>query len=225
MAATTREKIVDTARQLFNRLHYGHVTTAMLAEAVGISEGNLWYHFKTKRDLLEAITERFLERNAARLGIRPDGKDVIASYVRYLEALAGELRDFRFLYRDQADCGAHTDALEERLPDIYRQSLENFCDFFRAMRDHGLLDVGEDEIEDLAINSIIIIRYQLEYLRESGQADTEGSGAVSRGIRQHLTLLSYRLNPAANTELQGRIGALASTGLKNRDACVMKVET
>ncbi|MEQ8558268.1 MAG: TetR/AcrR family transcriptional regulator [Henriciella sp.] len=222
MAVRTRDRIVDTARRLFNRLHYANVTTAMLAEAVGISEGNLWYHFKTKRDLLEAITEDFLERADMRLSLMPDAGDVLGSYVHYLDVLAAELRDFRFMYRDQVDYGAHSDALEAQLPEIYTRSVENLSAYFRAMQDAGLLDMPDEEVHDLAVNAIIILRYQLEYLRESGQADTEGSGAVSRGIRQHLTLFSHRLTPAANTELQGRIGALAKHGLKNRDACVMK---
>ena len=221
MAAGTREKIVETARQLFNRLHYANVTTAMLAEAAGIAEGNLWYHFKTKRDLLEAITGLFLQRADARLAMLPDPEDVLGSYVHYLEVLADELRDFRFMYRDQVDYGAHTDALEARLPDIYARSIGNFCAFFRAMTDAELLEIADDEIEDLAVNAIIIVRYKLEYLRESGQAETEGSGAVARGIHQHLTLFSHRLTQSAKSELERRIGALSARGLKNRDACVM----
>ncbi|GGB71179.1 TetR/AcrR family transcriptional regulator [Henriciella pelagia] len=224
MAAGTRERIVETARQLFNRLHYANVTTAMLAEAVGISEGNLWYHFKTKRDLLEAITGDFLERNAARLAVQPDQADILGSYVAYLGALAGELRQFRFLYRDQADYGAHTEALNEALPDIYAGSRNNFCAFFRAMKDQGALNIDDDEIADLAVNAILVLRYTLEYLRESGQADTEGSGAVARGIRQHLTLFSHRLSPAARLELERRIDALEKGRLKIRDACVMNAQ-
>ena len=169
----TRDRIIDTARRLFNRLHYAHVTTAMLAAEVGIAEGNLWYHFKTKRDLLEALSEQFIARNKARLAIVPDHADVLASYV------------------------------------------------FLAMREAGLLDIEDTEIDDLATNAIIVIRYQLEYLRESGQAETEGSGAVTRGIKQHLTLFSHRLTPAAKAELERRIGVLSSNGLKIGDACVM----
>lgn len=221
MAKGTRAKIVDTARGLFNRLHYGNVTTAMLAEAAGIAEGNLWYHFKTKRKLLEAITEQFLERNAARLSMWPKSDDVLGSYFGYLEALAAELRDFRFMYRDQADYGEHSDALRQRLPDIYEGSKANFRAYFELMRDKGLLRIADDEIDDLAVNAIILIRYTLEYLRESGQAETEGSGAVARGMRQHLTLFSDRLIPSARETLDGRIASLARSGLKNRDACVM----
>ncbi|MGB3627033.1 MAG: TetR/AcrR family transcriptional regulator [Henriciella sp.] len=224
MATGTREKIVETARQLFNRLHYANVTTAMLAEAAGISEGNLWYHFKTKRDLLEAITEDFLKVNGARIAMVPDQRDVIGSYVDYIGALAAELRAYRFMYRDQADYGAHSDALQARLPHIYDASREIFSAYFMAMKDAGLLDIEEDAIGDLAVNAIIVIRYKLEYLRESGQADTEGSGAVMRGIRQHLTLFSHRLTSTARNALEAQIGALAESSLKIRDACVMNVE-
>ena len=224
MAAGTRERIVETARQLFNRLHYANVTTAMLAEAAGISEGNLWYHFRTKRDLLEAISEDFLAFNAERIAMRPDASDVLGSYVDYLGMLAREIRSYRFMYRDQVDYGAHSDALQERLPAIYAASRENFGAYFRAMKDAGLLDIGDEEIAELAVNSIIILRYTLEYLRESGQADTEGSGAVIGGIRQHLTLFSHRLTTSARLELERRIGALDANRLKNRDACVMNAD-
>ncbi|QYJ02018.1 TetR/AcrR family transcriptional regulator [Thalassovita mediterranea] len=221
MAAGTREKIIEAARQLFNRLHYGNVTTAMLAEAASISEGNLWYHFKTKRDLLEAITEDFLAFNAERMSYRPNPGDVLGSYVDYLGVLARELRTYRFLYRDQADYGAHSDALQAKLPYIHEVSLENFSAYFRAMKDAGLLDIEDEEIPDLSVNAVLVLRYTLEYLRESGKAETEGSGAVMGGIRQHLTLFSHRLTSAAKAELEARIGALARDGLKNRDACVM----
>ena len=55
----TRERIVEQALLLFNEQGYGAVTTAALAAHCGIAEGNLWYHFKTKRALLDAIGERY----------------------------------------------------------------------------------------------------------------------------------------------------------------------
>ena len=51
----TRDRIVEAARRLFNERGYGEVTTAALASHLGTAEGNLRYHFKTKRALLEAI--------------------------------------------------------------------------------------------------------------------------------------------------------------------------
>ena len=57
----TRDRILKTARALFNAHRFGNVTTADLARECGIAEGNLWYHFKNKRALLDALTEQFLE--------------------------------------------------------------------------------------------------------------------------------------------------------------------
>ena len=53
----TREKIIETGRQLFNELGYGAPTLYQVAQAAKISRGNLTYYFKDKEALLEAIVE------------------------------------------------------------------------------------------------------------------------------------------------------------------------
>ena len=75
----TRDRIVDAARELFNEQGYGAVTTATLAAHLGIAEGNLWYHFKTKRALLDAIGEHFSKAIEARLSLQP-GTEPVAAY-------------------------------------------------------------------------------------------------------------------------------------------------
>lgn len=54
-AKTTREQIVQAADQLFYRQGYEHTSFADFAEAVQISRGNFYYHFKTKDDILDAV--------------------------------------------------------------------------------------------------------------------------------------------------------------------------
>ena len=51
----TKEKIMKTATQAFNEKSYGAVNLKELAQRIGISRGNLAYHFKDKELLLEAI--------------------------------------------------------------------------------------------------------------------------------------------------------------------------
>ena len=96
----TRDRIVEVARGLFNEQGYGAVSTAALAEACGIAEGNLWYHYKTRRALLDAIGERFALAIEARLALRP-ASDPVGDYAAMVSAMMAEFRDFRFLYRDQ----------------------------------------------------------------------------------------------------------------------------
>ena len=52
---STRDRIIDTAIQQFNKRGYELVTLAELAEILGISRGNLAYHFKEKDLILDEI--------------------------------------------------------------------------------------------------------------------------------------------------------------------------
>lgn len=53
--ATTRAQIVDAADGLFYRHGYEHTSFATIADAVQISRGNFYYHFKSKDDILDAV--------------------------------------------------------------------------------------------------------------------------------------------------------------------------
>lgn len=54
---TTRDRIVEAADQLFYRQGYDHTSFAQIADAVGISRGNFYHHFKTKDDILGAVID------------------------------------------------------------------------------------------------------------------------------------------------------------------------
>lgn len=52
---STRQKILDTARTLFNESGYNSVSLRDIAKTVGISEGNLTYYFQKKENLMEEL--------------------------------------------------------------------------------------------------------------------------------------------------------------------------
>jgi AcrR family transcriptional regulator len=61
----TRERIVDKADQLFYEQGFEHTSFTQIAEALGISRGNFYYHFKTKDDILDAvISHRIVRTNS-----------------------------------------------------------------------------------------------------------------------------------------------------------------
>ena len=52
---TTRDHIIEAADQLFYRQGYGYTSFSDIADAVQISRGNFYYHFKTKDEILDAV--------------------------------------------------------------------------------------------------------------------------------------------------------------------------
>ncbi|MBV1789710.1 TetR/AcrR family transcriptional regulator [Marinobacterium sp. D7] len=62
MLRATREQIVEAADQLFYQQGYEHTSFKHIADAVQISRGNFYYHFKTKDEILAAVIEHRLEK-------------------------------------------------------------------------------------------------------------------------------------------------------------------
>ena len=63
----TRDRIVDKADQLFYEQGFEHTSFAQIAEALGISRGNFYYHFKTKDEILDAVISHRLVRTNSML--------------------------------------------------------------------------------------------------------------------------------------------------------------
>lgn len=66
---TTRDHIIEAADQLFYQQGYEHTSFSDIADAVQISRGNFYYHFKSKDEILDAVinvrlanTQRMLEQ-------------------------------------------------------------------------------------------------------------------------------------------------------------------
>lgn len=210
----TRDRIVAEARRLFNAQGYGNVSTAALAAHLGIAEGNLWYHFKTKRAILDAIAASFSEAIEARLAIRPGGTgDVLADYVALTRAMMLEFREFRFLYRDQASYGEHAELIAARAPDWLERTFLQLEGFLAALAEAGLLDWPRERLRDLSVNATIILRYGLDHFREMGEPTEEGSGAIRKTLARHLTLFEHRLRPDAAARLKEAIAETDSAAL------------
>jgi AcrR family transcriptional regulator len=73
MLVGTREQIVDAANRLFYEQGFERTSFAAIGEAVGISRGNFYYHFKTKDEILEAVIQARLASTRQMLAEWSDG--------------------------------------------------------------------------------------------------------------------------------------------------------
>lgn len=91
----TKAKIINTAVKLFNEFGIQNITSRHIAAELGISHGNLDYHYKTKEDLLLAIYEKMREEITTTYTTR--GESV--SSLEHFHRLLVELEDFQYRYR------------------------------------------------------------------------------------------------------------------------------
>jgi TetR/AcrR family transcriptional repressor of nem operon len=95
---TTRDHIVEAADQLFYRQGYEHTSFSDIADAVQISRGNFYYHFRTKDEILDAVIEARLANTQKMLdqwereGQSP--ADRIRSFINILIANRADIKRF-----------------------------------------------------------------------------------------------------------------------------------
>ncbi len=130
-----RERIVATANRLFYTKGYNQTSFAHVADELGLSKGNLHYHFRSKNELLDAVIDLRMESIKQMLARwekqYPDGKARLKRYARIL--LNEEADVVRYgcpmgslnmeLAKDQRDLQQHSrDMLE-----LFRRWLEKAC--------------------------------------------------------------------------------------------------
>lgn len=94
----TRERIIDTANRLFYERGYEQTSFASIAQSVGISRGNFYYHFKTKDEILQAVIEARLSSTREMLTAwGEESSDPLERVRRFVEIVVtnqGDIEDY-----------------------------------------------------------------------------------------------------------------------------------
>ncbi|BCD85184.1 TetR family transcriptional regulator [Pseudomonas solani] len=109
----TRDRILECALMLFNSEGEPNVTTLEIATELGISPGNLYYHFHGKEPLVMALLERFQDELAPLLDPPEDVELGVEDYWLFLHLIVERLAQYRFLFQDLSN-------LAGRLPKLAR---------------------------------------------------------------------------------------------------------
>ncbi len=95
---STRDRIIESADQLFYEQGFGATSFGDIAAEVRLSRGNFYHHFKTKDEILDAVIERRLAATSVMLekweAGSPEPLQRIESFVRIL--LVNQTKIMRF---------------------------------------------------------------------------------------------------------------------------------
>jgi AcrR family transcriptional regulator len=197
----TRDRILKAALLLFNERGEAHVSLAQIAGKLDISEGNLWYHFRTKRDLVAALFAELEERIERNLSREPAAHaSQLADFAGYARQSFRDIWEYRFLYRHRCDLEEES-ALALSIAALIERSHRHTERILADMVARKLLRASPQEITELAVNAWIISRYWLDYRQERhglariSEADLEG------GVKQLFALYRPYLTETARAQI------------------------
>lgn len=160
----TQALIVSTALQLFNEHSSGAVSTNRVAEACDISKGNLHYHFKTKKEIIQSIFKGIAdEMNASwyQDHLNPTVTHMAEMFARQLLLI----HEYRFFYREMPALLRSDPVLLRRYQENRDKRMAALEDYFRELSRVGVMDFkNETMINSLIVSTWIISDNWLNYI-------------------------------------------------------------
>lgn len=188
----TRERILAVSLRMFNELGEPNATTSAIADEMGISPGNLYYHFRNKEDIVNALFEDF-EREIDRvLDAAASQKPSLEDAWFLLHLLFETIWKHRFLYRDLNDLLSRNQRLESYFKLLLQRKTGAARALCTALAQRGELVASTCEIQALAVNMVVVATYWMsfEYVSNARRfSDSAYQGeAIARGAYQVLSL-------------------------------------
>ena len=165
-AQATREALLDAAERVFEQRGVSRTSLAHIAEAAGLTRGAVYWHFKDKADLFNAMMERVtLPLESELAGVYQAPGDPIDVLVTRLLHSFGQIA---------------TDARTQRVLNIAVMLVEHVEDLWPVRERHAQMDRANVERMRLVFERASALRQQP--LPADAQVLAEGFHALVRGL-------------------------------------------
>jgi AcrR family transcriptional regulator len=196
----TRDKIIFASLELFNEHGERSITTNHIAAHLGISPGNLYYHFRNKEDIINSIFS--LYESHLESGFKPydDVPITIELLMGYFDAMFYTLWQFRFLYASLADILSRDDALKKRYLHAQQQVLTRSSDVLRKLKKDGFLEIDDNKVTALADTIKMMVSFWISYQLTQSSTSTITKATLYDGLLRVLMVFqAYATQTSAAT--------------------------
>ncbi|EOQ75223.1 TetR family transcriptional regulator [Acinetobacter lactucae] len=167
-ALKTKDRILQISLQLFNERGERSVTTNHIAAELGISPGNLYYHFRNKHEIIKELMYQYQVETLDMLSLPEDRPLTTNDKINYFQVLSGQLWSYRFIHRDVYHLVESNEDFKKIYPRFAGQVMQQGQKIYQAFVDAGLMKMTPSEIEALIINLWIVLTNWTNFLYMSG---------------------------------------------------------
>ena len=206
----TAERILEVTLDLFNRFGEPNVSTTLISAELGISPGNLYYHYPAKDELINALFDRY-ERGLSELLHAADNVGNVEDAWLFFHMLFELIWQYRFLYRDLNDLLSKNRRLETHFQFVLKNKSRAVSTVLEGLTRARAVRIDSREADAVANAMVVVLTYWLsyEYVRDPRKAlePDSAAAALSRGAYHVLSLLMPYLDTSSREHLFQIAGA------------------
>ena len=178
------------------------MSTRHVAARLGISPGNLYYHFGNKEEIVLHLYERIEVQLEAVLAPPPGAARTFDEVLGYLDAIFAHLWQFRFFYRDLNSLLREVPGLKERYRGLAGRVLARSRAIFAGMVEPGWMEASDEHLDLLATNAWIVLTQWFTHRQVVDRRRTIRSSDIREGIRHLVALFSPLLRAPQRRQVQ-----------------------
>ncbi|MBL4910872.1 MAG: TetR/AcrR family transcriptional regulator [Alteromonadaceae bacterium] len=186
----TRDKIIQASIDLFNEQGERNVTTNHIAAHIGISPGNLYYHFRNKEDIILSIYDEYARNLLLETfpQVSPEVKSLDA-IIMYMDAVFQMMMKFRFFYSNLPVLLDKNPNLREKYVEVQQSIAERVSQLLISLRDSKIIDFEDNELADIVSILRLVNTFWLSFY-QTQNIDVEITDAVFyQGVLKILVIL------------------------------------
>jgi len=160
-------EILETARTLFNESNTQAVTTNHIAKAMGISPGNLHYHYSNREEIIRLLYTQMREEMTLSIEELPR---TLASLNEHQKILIGIQWEYRFFFRELLFLLSRDEVLQKRYIEdnvVHRSRIKITMESFIV---NGELDIQDNALLEYMVDSILMSwQFYTSYMQTLGR--------------------------------------------------------
>ncbi|CAM3250257.1 TetR/AcrR family transcriptional regulator [Pseudomonas floridensis] len=188
----TRDRILECALTLFNQQGEPNVSTLEIANELGISPGNLYYHFHGKEPLILSLFERFQAELAPLLDPPADARLNAEDYWMFLHLIVERLSHYRFLFQDLSNLAGRLPKLARGIRNLLNSLKRTLASLLARLKSQGQLVSETQALGQLVEQITMTLLFSLDYQRILGR-----EGDVRVVVYQIMMLVTPHLLPTS----------------------------
>jgi AcrR family transcriptional regulator len=197
----TRDKIIQASIVLFNEQGERNVTTNHIAADLGISPGNLYYHFRNKEDIILSIYEEYARNLLIETmpEVSPDVKPLDA-IILYMDVVFQAMMKFRFFYSNLPVLLAKNPLLHNKYVEVQGVIAQRVSELLLSLRNEKMMDFLDEDLPDIVSILRLVNTFWLSFYQTQNNDNEINDAVFYQGVLKILVIIHPYISDEAKDE-------------------------